>query len=287
MLMAQHPDIATIGELKATAMGDPESYVCSCGSKLLDCRFWTGLISKMKARGMELDLNDFETHFTGKKRYISKILLAQIRSPFFEYLRKIVIRFLPELKREYNKILEKNKNMVEIICDLQEKECFLDGSKDPQRLLYFISSNNWDIKVIKMIRDGRAQSNSCRRKKGNPLNFIESVREWKKTVLQIEKVCAYSKIDNVYSLKYEDLCESPDKYMNEIWDFIGLNHIRKNWSEIDIQESEHHILGNNMRTKSKIFISLDEGWKTSVTEEELSAFEDIAGNLNRLLGYKS
>ena len=43
-LLAQHKSIATIGELKATAREDLETYRCSCGSLMRKCHFWKTLI---------------------------------------------------------------------------------------------------------------------------------------------------------------------------------------------------------------------------------------------------
>lgn len=286
MLMAQHPDIATIGELKATRMGSMEKYTCSCGKKIYECGFWMSLIDTMNRRNIKLDLNDFDTHFNGKQKYISRVLLAQIRTPFFEYLRKLTIKILPGLNKRFNTIMDKNKNMIDAICEIQGRNYFLDGSKDPQRLLYFLESDTWNVKVISMIRDGRAQSNSCRQKKGNDMDYKRSAKEWKSTVRQMERLCERIDSAAIYYLKYEDLCASPNNKMNDIWDFIGIKHIEKDWLDLDVQHSDFHILGNNMRTKQTIRIRLDEGWRSVVNQEELSIFESIAGELNRSYGYK-
>ena len=152
-------------------------------------------------------------------------------------------------------------------------------------ILYFDRSGNWNIKLIKMYRDGRAQSNSNRKKKSNNMDYISSVKEWKKTVKQMERVTDYVSIDDVYTLRYEDLCQSPGKYMDELWDYIGIERIERNWSEIDINKEGNHILGNNMRTK--VHVALDEGWRSDVTKSELDLFQKIAGDINASLGYQS
>ena len=33
-LMGAHPSVATVGELKATSLGDIDEYDCSCGSRI-------------------------------------------------------------------------------------------------------------------------------------------------------------------------------------------------------------------------------------------------------------
>jgi len=37
MLLNSHPEICTVGELKATSLGDPDSYYCSCRNKIREC----------------------------------------------------------------------------------------------------------------------------------------------------------------------------------------------------------------------------------------------------------
>lgn len=287
MLLAEHQRIATIGELKATSMGDLKQYQCSCGQPILECDFWKTLRVEMSERGSKLDLEDFHTHFAGNKKYISRILLSQIRAPFFELLRSIAIQAIPGLRKEYLSIMKKNKQMIDAICDIEKRSHFLDGSKDPQRLLYFDRSGNWNIKLIKMYRDGRAQSNSNRKKKANKMDYLSSVKEWRKTVKQMERVTNYASIKDVYTLRYEDLCSSPGKYMDELWDYIGIERIERNWSELDINKQGNHILGNNMRTKDKLRVSLDEGWRSDVTKEELDIFRKVAGDMNASLGYRT
>jgi len=286
MLMARHPRIATIGELKATSMGDLNNYACSCGTAILECEFWQQLRDRLADQGIDFDLHDFGTHFTSGNKLAGRVLGAQVRSPLFEKLRRFVIDSVPTIKMEFEKILKKNHAMIEAICDLQQKDVFLDGSKDPHRLLYFVESGQWDVQVIKMFRDGRAQSNSNRQKEISGMNYAESALEWKRTIDQMEEVCRYVPSEKLFSLKYEDLCASPNEVMDNIWRFLNVDSEACDWTEIDVKAFEHHILGNSMRTKEKIFIRLDSGWKSKVTEDELNTFERIAGLTNKSLGYE-
>ena len=62
-LLAQHKGIATIGELKATARGDLETYRCSCGSLMRECHFWEKVTDRMQKADVSFTLDDFGTHF--------------------------------------------------------------------------------------------------------------------------------------------------------------------------------------------------------------------------------
>ena len=286
MLIAQHPDIATIGELKATSMGDIDAYQCSCGELIKECNFWKTLEKEMHQRGFEFSLNNFGTHFSSSNSFYNKIIDAQLRGPWFERLRKLSIGVVPGLKTEYNRILKANEAFIDISCQQQGARYFVDGSKDPQRLQYFIDSGLWHVKVICITRDGRAQSLSHREKSSQGVGYRDAVLEWKLTMRQIERVSRMLPKEDLHSLKYEDLCDDPVTQIESIWKFLELDGIDCDWENVDLKQTEHHILGNRMRLKSSINISLDTAWLDKLDDSELNEFEQLAGAVNRRLGYQ-
>ena len=286
MLMNVHPSISTIGELKATSMEPISDYMCSCGTNINECAFWDEIQAVLAGKNATLDLADYGTHFKSDKYIFDRILRAQVRGPLFEGLRKTIIDAVPALKSEYQAILNKNELMVNAICENQGGDYFLDGSKDPNRLLFMDRSGRWDIYVIYMIRDGRAQSNSARSKEDDKFDFYGAVNEWKSTVLQMNEACVQMTTQNVHHIKYEDLCESPSVEMNKIWSFLGLEEIEQDWSKVTISQKDQHIIGNNMRKKDNITIRLDQRWNEKVTTEELEYFDNQAGSLHAELGYQ-
>ena len=51
MLLGRHPEVCSVGELKATWISQGERYRCSCGKLILECPFWIGVADRMKKRG--------------------------------------------------------------------------------------------------------------------------------------------------------------------------------------------------------------------------------------------
>jgi hypothetical protein len=181
MLMAQHPDIATIGELKATSMGDVSRYTCSCGALIGECAFWSKVTTKMHQAGLPFSVNEFGTHFCSNNSLHNKILCAQLRGGGFERLRRLCIRLVPGLNKTFQRILQSNETFIDIACDEQNARYFIDGSKDPQRLLYFLESGRWHIKVIRISPDGRAPSLSSMDSSNTP--FSSWSCSWASTML--------------------------------------------------------------------------------------------------------
>ena len=58
MLLSAHPELCSVGELKAIHLGDKDSYLCSCNTKVSECDFWQGVTSKMAARGQDFEISD-------------------------------------------------------------------------------------------------------------------------------------------------------------------------------------------------------------------------------------
>ena len=286
LLLAQHRQIVTMGELKATSMGELADYQCSCGAAIQGCDFWREVIHEVAARGGAFSLAQFGTHFRSRHAGYDRVLRARVRGPLFESVRRQLLKSVPGLAREYRQVMAQNRMLIEVIQRQQGADIFLDGSKDPQRLLYFLRSGHWSIDVIRLHRDGRAQSHSQRLKARGQLGFGEAAREWATTIGEMARVCEAVPDGRLHTLDYESLCRDPAAEMARIWRFLQVPALDRDWQQIDLKSPEQHILGNNMRTKSQITIKLDEKWRDQVNDGELQLFEQRAGRVNRALGYR-
>lgn len=285
LLLAQHTEISTIGELKATAMGITGEYICSCESNIHDCEFWKKLTKAANEKNIPFSTSKFGTHFTSENKFYNAVLNAQVRGVLFEKTRLSTIKTIPNLHSEYQKIIKQNKSIIDISTDLLGGELFLDGSKDSNRLLYLMESGNWSIDVIRMHRDGRAQSHSRRKKENNPIDFETATKEWAHTIQQMDYVSSKVDKERLITINYEDLCAAPNEILASIWEFLKIEPIDRDWRIVDLKSKTTHILGNNMRTQKRINIQLDEKWKSQLSDNEIASFEKHAGDTNRRLGY--
>lgn len=280
-LLSMNEGIATIGELKATARGDLDKYLCSCGLVQRECHFWKKVSSEMQKTDAGFTLEDFGTHFRGGSALCDRLLRAGVRAGFLEVVRDALLRSVPGWRAHLDRILDRNRQMIEVICDLQGGAMFLDGSKDPIRVRLLSAAGHWRIKVIYLIRDGRGATNSYMRHYSVPMET--AAREWCTVHRECDRVVRELGDGTCVRVHYEDLCRDPEPTMARICDFLGL---RAGPVEFGSQASEHHILGNQMRLKSTKEIKLDEKWKDALTPEDLNVFEQIAGEFNRKYGYE-
>jgi len=280
-LLATHPDIATVGELKASAMGDAENYVCSCGVRIRECPFWLGVARRLRGRRVPFDVGDFGTHFRPDGSMCSSLLGTGVRGRFFEAARWIGLRLMLECRRTLRAILEKNRALAEVVCEIQGGATFLDSSKDPIRLKHFASSGLWNVKAIWLTRDGRGSS--CSYMRHHDARMDEAAAAWRAVQEECERVLAGMCRGAWTSVRYEDLCRDPEGTTRRLFGFLGCNGHE---ARLDFRSIDHHILGNQMRLRSASEIYLDERWRSELDAGDLGVFDNVAGEVNRRYGYE-
>lgn len=281
-LLANHPRIATVGELKATGIGDVEQYSCSCGALIRACPFWQRVGEEVRARGGVFDLAGFGTHFRFEPPggIANRALGARVRGPLLEAARSLALGVLPGARAELEAILARNRQIIDAVCGIRGTNVFLDGSKDPIRLKYLIESGIWNLKVVYLLRDGRGATNSYMRRY---LTRMEgAAREWKKTNEACERVLAKLPASSWIKIRYEDLCQKQDEALGAILDLVGEKPIP---ASEDFRRIDHHILGNAMRLRPQGKVEVDQKWRSRLKAEDLAAFDRVAGDMNRRHGY--
>ncbi len=289
LLLAAHDRIATLGELKGSAMGDIDTYACSCGTPIRCCGFWSRLGAELTRRGVGFDLARFGTHFRmlASGSLADRVVRAAVRGRFFEAARGAALRLLPGATRELAAILERNRVVVEAACALRGATSFLDGSKEPNRLKYMIVSGLWNVRAIHLVRDGRGVTYSLlRRQRGLPTAnrarlVSAAARHWRSVNESCERVIRLLPPDRVARVRYEDLCRAPEAALRPI---LALAGIGAQQPPRDFGSIEHHIVGNPMRLR-RGQIQLDEKWRAGLSAGELKLFEAQAGEVNRRYGY--
>ena len=83
-------------------------------------------------------------------------------------------------------------------------------------------------------------------------------------------------------VRYEAVCSDTTATLVRICRFIGVaNHVAR-----DFRAVEQHVIGNGMRLDTTSEIRLDDAWRNTLTVGDLAAFDAVAGDLNRRLGYE-
>jgi hypothetical protein len=245
-----------------------------------ECNFWKKVTEEMQTVDTSFALDYFGTHFRANSLLCDRLLHAGIQGRWMETIRNLMLRLMQGCRNQLHNTLERNRQIIDIICHLQQSEIFLDGSKEAIRLKLLNSVHYWNLKVIYLIRDGRGVTNSYMRHNNVPME--KASQEWCRTHRECNRVIREFGKDKYITVHYEDLCRNPKETMTRIYDFLGLT---ADVGDFRFKSLEHHILGNPMRFGSTEEIKLDEKWKSALTNNELEVFEQTAGKLNRLYGY--
>lgn len=174
-----------------------------------------------------------------------------------------------------------NKHLFSAIASVSGKRILIDASKDWRRLCLLDRSDLFDIRVIHLVRDGRAVLNSYYRKYRN---FVLGMRAWAESALFAfylrQRQFEGARWLRVY---YENLATNPEQCLRQVCSFIGIEYQPRMLR----YRSEPHvgIGGNRMRHNDTDEIKLDDSWRQELPLKQQIAFLLCGGWLNALLGY--
>lgn len=281
-LLGAHPEIATVGEMFIARGVDPETYVCSCGARIAECPFWRKVSKEMARRGISYDVRSNDASFSnnGIGRLPHLLLTAEPRGAVLETVRGAALALLPGTRRELDRRLRVNAALAEVITEIRGARAFVDASKRPGRLLHLRRSPSLDIRVLHLVRDGRAVARSASRNSRKSLE--EGARSWALSIRDAERLRRLFPADRWLMLRHEDLCSDPDATLEKLTRFIGVSPAGRH---ADFRSTDHHIIGNRMRLSNTSDIRLDERWRTELEPAQIDAVERVAGDTLRRYGY--
>ncbi|NLE28064.1 MAG: hypothetical protein GX629_00160 [Phycisphaerae bacterium] len=303
MLLGAHTHLVTVGELKATNLGDINRYRCSCGSPIRNCEFWSQVRRCMIQNGYSFDITDSGTdYFRINNRYIRYLLRPLVRGPVLENIRDLALNLSPAWRQNLPKIQNQNFALIQTICRLANARIIVDSSKIGLRLKYLLQNPAINVKILRLIRDGRAvamtytdpaafadSENPMLRGGGmggdrnnEKISIDQAAWEWRRSNEEAHQILARVPSDRWMEVRYEHLCRNPKVTLSRIFRFIG---VEPQNTTTTFRTKPMHVLGNGMRLDTDNEIKLDERWKNQMTPEQLARFDAIAGPLNQQYGY--
>ncbi len=304
LLLGLHPEVCTVGELKATSMDDKERYLCSCGARIKECLFWNSISEEMSRMGVKFTITDAGTDFKEiRSSYCQNLLAPLHRGPFLEKTRDLALWLSPAWRQHLRAVQMRNVMLIQAILKQTRKRVIVDSSKVGLRLKYLLRNPLLDVKIIRLVRNGRAvaltyvepalyadakdhglrQGGTGGDRKDQKKSIDQAAREWLRSNEEAEELIKTIPNHQWMQIRYEDYCRDPVGIVKEIFRFLELDPGVWQWPEKKVYE--HHIIGNGMRLDWDGSVKLDERWKQVLTKEDLDTFDRIAGSMNRKLGY--
>lgn len=304
MLLGSHPEICTVGELKLTDLGAVDTYRCSCRKPIRSCPFWTGIAQDMARRGVPFEIGDGGTDLgSGVSRYVTWLLRPLHRGPGLEWARDAALGLSPTWRARLARFQDRNAALAECICARTGKPVIVDSSKIGLRLKYLLRNPGLDVRVIRLVRDGRGAAltytdparfadatdphlrgggtGGSRASEG--LSTAAAALEWRRSNEEADAILRRLDRSRWTEVRYEALCMESESTLQQLAAFIGVSSRQ---IPRDFRAVEHHVIGNGMRLDSTSDVRLDERWRSAMPARDLEVFEAVAGTMNRRLGYR-
>lgn len=272
-LLNTHPKIFTVSEMIGWDFEDGEDFRCSCGETLDRCPLFVRIAKAFASNDLPFRPNRFGTAYQlvadeRLNRYLTTNL-PRSRNSTIERLRDALVRHLPGLRNRLQRIDRANRVFVETALTYSGASVFADVSKEPHRLRHLARIPEFEVSVLYLVRDIRGVVVSNMRERANDVRTAARIWLWDQH--DIQRIVR--EFPGARTLYYEDLCRDVDRELAGMHSFLGLEHVPYPG---DFKSSEHHILGNSMRTREVSRIVPDQKWKTAITAENLDAIRDEA-----------
>jgi hypothetical protein len=305
MSLGSHPQIATIGEinLAAGAMGDLHRYRCSCGVLIQECGFWREVRDNMAKRGFPFDLADAGTDYRAiPSRYARRLLAPMYHGRVLESVRDAALTLSPVWWRRSREIHERNTALISTIREIHRAQIVVDSSKIAVRLKYLLRNPQLDVKVIRLVRDGRAVALTYMDpaafadakdpiyrgggmggdRESERLLMAQAARDWRRCMEEADNILRRLDRTRWIQVRYEDYCRDPEATLSRLHRFLGVAS-RQHFEGF---RQGQHVVGNGMRLDATSEIRLDERWRNALGEQDLRIFDEVAGDVNRRCGYE-
>lgn len=158
--------------------------------------------------------------------------------------------------------------------------CLVDASKSPNRLALLLDCPELDVRVVHLVRDGRAVMNSYYRK-GLRKSWV--LRKWIAVSLSPWMLRKRVAKDRWMRLHYEQLAGDPTKQLTKICEWAGFEFEPE---MLNMHEHAHFGLGGNrMQHRKDTSIRLDEKWRKEFKLADRLRFALLGGPINAYYGY--
>jgi hypothetical protein len=288
MLLGSQSEAVTVGEMRAPAIGDPDAYRCSCGQPIKQCEFWSKVNAGMARKGIpDFDITEarISIHHS-KSKYVNRLLDPMPKGPLLETVRAAALSLSPAWPPHRREIHFRNRALAEVLREVTGARLVIDSSKISLHLKYLLQSPDLKIKIIRLVRDGRAVTVSTMghgfKRDSRRETVAGAARSWRRNNEAAERILSNTPASRWMFVKYEELCRQPEATLRGICKFLGMDTRQ---IMLDFRAKEQHVLGNEMRLKSGSDIRLDERWRKELSQEDLATFDEVAGDLNRQYGY--
>jgi hypothetical protein len=188
--------------------------------------------------------------------------------------------------QRFERVIHNSWKLYEAIAAHDETAYVIDSTKNGVRLKHLYLTRPQAVRVIHLVRDGRAVAASSKRRKGNSIG--DAGLEWLRSNRNVMLMMAGIPRAQIHRVRYEDFCGATEATTREICDFL---HLEFEPSMLDFRATPNHQIPGNpiLHNSQNDTVRLDERWKRELSARELEEFNTVyggvAGLMNKFFGY--
>ena len=278
MLLGIHEKIEYLGEVRNVHEYFENDRRCFHGDKLTSCPLW-GKVNE------QIDL--YNTPTKTSSRYMHRAVRNLcLDETICKILQGLLSGAVKGLRREFD-VIENISSIYHAAHKVSMAPWLLDSSHRSHQLNILHRKYRHRIRAVFLTRDGRGVTNSVMNR--TACTMRSAALRWRQFHEYTRKVHRQIPQSQIYQLRYEDLCASPESECNKILEFMGLQPISTDDYLSNVDISALHFIGGSPTLRdnmnNNISIRLDEKWRSTLSDRDLTLFDQIAGPLNKSFGY--
>ena len=277
MLLGQHGDVFGMGELAAMCrhVWSGNEY-CACGSKIHDCAFWGPTMRDWLETG-----DDLQMHTALQKRIEPMLSPARWRRG-----------------RTLDAYLEQTHDLLTRVASAAGVSTLVDSSKMPGRGFALAASPMIDLRVVHVVRDGRAVAHSMTRamdvdvakglqKRLVPRPGYRTAIRWRLYNQYAEKLGRVVGDAKFTRVRYEDFTNDPVGTLEQVSRVADLDvsDLQKRLAQGTEISAQHQMAGSRIRMSGPMRLREDTRWRDEITAATQTQVTRIAGAQLKSYGY--
>lgn len=278
IILGNHPQIFGGGELQNMCTVYNTTKICSCQAHMVNCKFWSAVMNDWISKVKDDDIHSALKKWSNFEGVFS--LKAWLRIYFGIGIRS----------KQYREYLDSTSKFYQTILQHSKKEIVVDISKNPLRALALERNPDIDLRMVHLVRDGRAvawslKKNAKQQKRNRPI--WRAAMFW--VVINRMTNIVRAKVEHTTVIKYEDFVKNPGNILNQIglMSDVDFSCIIDKITENDDFEIKHVMAGNAIRKAStvKFQTTNSDSWKQKLKTSSIKLFRIMAFNSLRKHNY--
>lgn len=278
IILGNHPEVFGGGELQNMRQVYNKNKICSCQAPLIDCEFWSVVIDDWSSK-----IED-KTVDSGLKRWKDTEGVFSLKSWLKMYFG------IGEKGREFEKYLASTSEFYRAVQHRSKKEILVDISKNPLRAWALEKNPEIDLRMVHLVRDGRAVAWSLKRtaeRQNRNRPTWRAAMFW--VVINRMTNLVRTKVEHKTLIRYEDLVDKPEAILKQIGQMadIDLSHIINKIKSTEDFRIEHVMAGNGIRKGNTIKFQAtnSKSWMQKLKPSSINLFKAISYSSLRKFNY--